>query len=138
MVITETEKELGACVGGMSVDSDEMVYGVGVVKKDAEISYLIRRFETNDFTDGAPAMAYYLPVRTNTIEFYDKVVSLGNLGSDNYDQVNLDNITRMIDEASLNDDDNQNCFQNKVNITEENRKTVAKALILDSNNHLNN
>lgn len=50
------------------IENDEIVYRIGVIYIDEDISYLVQLFETNDFTDGAPGMAYYIPVKTDSVE----------------------------------------------------------------------
>lgn len=67
MTIYGTEKCLGAMYEAKRIENDEVVYGLGAIKVDDEKSYLIQMFETDDFTDGVPARAYYVAVRTDSI-----------------------------------------------------------------------
>lgn len=85
MNISGIEKGLGASYGAKRIDDNEEVYGIGVIKKDDEISYLIQLFQTNDLTDGAPAAAYYISVVTDSIFILEEenVVLENNNLSDN-------------------------------------------------------
>lgn len=67
MTIYGTEKDLGAMYQAKRIENDEVVYGLATIKVDDEKSYLIQLFETDDFTDGVPARAYYVAVRTDSI-----------------------------------------------------------------------
>lgn len=67
MEIYGLEKGLGAMYQAKRIENDEVVYGLATIKVDDEKSYLIQLFETDDFTDGVPARAHYVAVRTNTI-----------------------------------------------------------------------
>lgn len=69
MIISGIEKELGAIYEAKRIENDELVYGIAVIKIDDNKSYLIQRFETNDSVDCAPALAYYIPVKTKSITF---------------------------------------------------------------------
>jgi len=71
MTISGLFIELGATYEAKRIENDETVYGIGVIKVDEEKSFLIQSFETNDFVDCAPAMAYYIPVKSNTIISYN-------------------------------------------------------------------
>ena len=83
MNIYGTERGLGASYGAKRICDNEEVYGIGIIKVDDEMSYLIQRFSTNDFTDGAPALAYYVSVQTDSIFLLNKDDVL--LGTDNFD-----------------------------------------------------
>lgn len=76
MIISGIEKELGATYEARRIVDNELVYGIAIIKVNEEKSYLIQRFETDDFTDGTPALAYYIPVRT------DSVISLEDIEED--------------------------------------------------------
>lgn len=67
MKIFGLEKGLGAKYEAKRIEDDELVYGLAVIKVDDEKSYLIRLFETDDFTDGVPALAHYVAVKTNSV-----------------------------------------------------------------------
>lgn len=69
MVIQGMEKELGAIYEARRIEDNSKVYGIAIIKVDEEKSYLIQRFETDDFTDGVPALAYYVPVTTSSVKF---------------------------------------------------------------------
>lgn len=71
MEIIGTEKELGATYQAKRIDDGEIVFGIAVVKVDDKMSYLIQSFETNELVDGAPAMAYYIAVTTDSIISYN-------------------------------------------------------------------
>ncbi len=79
------EQELGASYGAERLCDNEDVYGIGIIKVDDEKSYLIQCFSTDDFTDGAPARAYYVVVKTDSIFLLDK------LEDTSFDENNLDN-----------------------------------------------
>lgn len=68
MIISGIEKGLGATYEARRIIDNRLVYGIAVIKIDEEKSYLIQRFETDDFTDGTPALAYYVPVTTYSIK----------------------------------------------------------------------
>lgn len=72
MVIQGIEKELGAVYEARRIVDDSLVYGISVIKVDEEKCYLIRRFETDDFTDGVPALAYYAAVKTSSIRLLNE------------------------------------------------------------------
>lgn len=72
MVISGLEKELGAIFEARRIEDDSLVYGIAVIKVDCEKSYLIQRFETNDSVDGAPALAYYVAVKTSSIRLLNE------------------------------------------------------------------
>lgn len=72
MNIYGIERGLGASYGAKRICNDEEVYGIGIIKVDDNMSYLIQSFLTNDFTDGAPAQAYYVAVQTDSIFLLDK------------------------------------------------------------------
>lgn len=72
MNIYGIELGLGASYGAKRLCDEEEVYGIGIIKVDDEKSYLIQRFSTNDFTDGAPAQAYYVSVKTDSIFLLNK------------------------------------------------------------------
>lgn len=72
MVIKGLLKELGATYEARRIEDDELVFGVGIIKVDENKSYLIQSFETNDYVDCAPAMAYYTAVKTDSIVSYNK------------------------------------------------------------------
>ncbi len=72
MNIYGIERGQGASYGAKRIDVNEEVYGIGVIKVDDEKSYLIQRFSTNDFTDGAPALSNYVTVRTDSIFLLSK------------------------------------------------------------------
>ena len=67
MIISGLEKELGATYEARRIADNELVYGIAVIKVDDNKSYLIQRFETDDSTDGTPALAYYIPVKTYSV-----------------------------------------------------------------------
>lgn len=69
MIISGLEKELGATYEARRIVDNELVYGIAVIKVDDEKSYLIQRFETDDSTDGTPALAYYISVQTKSVSF---------------------------------------------------------------------
>lgn len=71
MQIFGLEKGLGARYEAKKIEDNELVYGLAVIKVDDEKSYLIRLFETNDFTDGAPALAHYVAVKTNSVHLLE-------------------------------------------------------------------
>jgi len=73
MVISGIEKELGAIYEAQRIENNELVYGIAVVKVDDEKSYLIQRFETDDFTDGTPALAYYICVKTDSVNLLEEI-----------------------------------------------------------------
>lgn len=85
MEIFGIEKGLGASYGAKRIMDNEEVYGIGVIKVDEETSYLIQSFLTNDGTDGAPALAYYVSVQTDSIFLLSKddVVSETDILEDN-------------------------------------------------------
>lgn len=68
MVISGIEKELGAIFEAKRIEDDNLVYGISIIKVDANKSYLIQRFETNDSVDGSPGLAYYAAVKTSSIK----------------------------------------------------------------------
>lgn len=72
MNIYGTERGLGASYGARRIENNEKVYGIGIIKVDDKKSYLIQQFSTNDFTDGAPALAYYVAVQTDSIFLLNK------------------------------------------------------------------
>lgn len=72
MNIYGIERGLGASYGARKIDDNEEVYGIGIIKVDDEKSYLIQKFLTNDFTDGSPALAYYVAVQTDSIFLLNK------------------------------------------------------------------
>lgn len=136
MVISGTEKELGATYQAKRIENDEVVYGIGIVNDvdDKNKSYLIQLFETNDFTDGAPAMAYYIAVKT------DSIIPLTKFGmlsiDDNYDEKNIEDIRRMIEETKIGYDGKaygmvqSSCGSGvEVKATEESRKACVKSLL---------
>lgn len=67
MIISGIEKGLGAVYEAKRLENNQLVYGIAIIKVDNDKSYLIQRFETNDFVDGAPAQAYFIAVKTNSI-----------------------------------------------------------------------
>lgn len=67
MQIFGIEKGFGAKYEAKRIYDEEIVYGLAVIEVDDEKSYLIRLFETDDFTDGVPARAHYVAVKTNTV-----------------------------------------------------------------------
>lgn len=67
MIVLGLEKELGATYEARRIVDNELVYGIAVIKVDDEKSYLIQRFETDDSTDGTPALAYYIPIITCSV-----------------------------------------------------------------------
>ena len=73
MIISGLEKELGATYEARRIMDDEVVYGIAVIKVNDEKSYLIQRFETDDMTDGTPALAYYIPVKTHSVILLEKI-----------------------------------------------------------------
>lgn len=73
MIISGIEKELGATYEARRIVDNELVYGIAVIKVDEEKSYLIQRFETDDSTDGTPALAYYIPVITYSIILLEQI-----------------------------------------------------------------
>ena len=72
MIISGLEKELGATYEARRIIDNELVYGIAVIKVNEEKSYLIQRFETDDYTDGTPALAYYIPVKTYSVIFLEQ------------------------------------------------------------------
>lgn len=72
MKIYGIEQDFGASYGAKRIFDNEEIYGIAIIKVDDEKSYLIQRFETNDFTDGAPALAYYTAVQTESIFLINK------------------------------------------------------------------
>lgn len=89
MVIQGLLEELGATYEARKIADDELVFGVGVIKVDENKSYLIQRFETDDMTDGVPALAYYAAVKTDSIVSYNKYDSKTEI--DHHDKyINLD------------------------------------------------
>lgn len=72
MNIYGIERGLGASYGARRIYDNEEVYGIGIIKVNDEKSYLIREFKTNNFTDGAPALAYYVAVYTDSIFLLNK------------------------------------------------------------------
>lgn len=72
MNIYGIERGLGASYRARKICDNEEVYGIGIIKVDDEKSYLIQQFSTNDFTDGAPALAYYVAVQTDSIFLLNK------------------------------------------------------------------
>ncbi len=101
MDISGIEKGLGASYGARRVDNDQEVYGIGVIKKDNEISYLIQLFQTNDFTDGAPALAHYTSVFTDSI-FILSEDDLSLETSDSYDNKTSENTVKQYKKSSCN------------------------------------
>lgn len=84
MNIYGIEQGLGASYGARKIDDNEEVYGIGIIKVDNEKSYLIQQFSTNDSTDGAPALAYYIAVQTDSIFILNKDdISLEEYNFDN-------------------------------------------------------
>lgn len=67
MVIFGLEPGLGASYAGKRIENDEEVYGIGVIKVNEEKCYLIQQFCTNDGVDDAPALSYYVAVKTDSI-----------------------------------------------------------------------
>lgn len=67
MQIYGLEKGLGAKYEAKRIEDNEVVYGLAAIEVDDEKSYLIRLFETDDFTDGVLALAHYVAVWTNSI-----------------------------------------------------------------------
>ncbi len=67
MVIFGLEQGLGASYAGRRIENDEEVYGIGIIKVDEEKSFLIQQFNTNDGVDDAPALAYYVAVKTDSL-----------------------------------------------------------------------
>ncbi len=67
MQIYGLEKGLGAKYEAKRIEDNEVVYGLATIEVDDEKSYLIRLFETDDFTDGVPALAHYVAVWTNSV-----------------------------------------------------------------------
>ena len=133
MVISTNQEQLGEpCIAAKRYDNGETVYGVGFVRQDDEISYIIRRLETNELTDNLPEMATAIAfperVHTDSIVYLEQINDF-DLLQDNYDWNNLENISKMIEEEALKDGESTRDSSDKVIITEENRKKTVKSLI---------
>lgn len=81
MQIYGLEKGLGAKDEAKRIEDNEVVYGLAAIEVDDEKSYLIRLFETDDFTDGVPALAHYVAVWTSSVtEIEDEDNTCQNCG----------------------------------------------------------
>ncbi len=94
MDIYGSEKGLGASYRAISICDKEEVYGIGIVKVDDTKSYLIQQFSTDDFTDGTPALAYYVAVYTDSISLLNEEDVL--IETTNFDNESKDNSVKKL------------------------------------------